>query len=180
MRKLLCTVIFSTCMVVLVSAISGCIAFFRIEPMETHYTKEQYNYVLSRVSNELKPVETSRTNEEYRKIIEKDFKCGFYFYREAKLPSGVIGKCYAMINVVLIDPSLSGYNYCQTLAHELIHKTRFIGQENYVNYLTFRYLYEHSDPEFHNFGVNFAMTCLLEDMHEDYDCRAQIIKYFLA
>ena len=143
------------------------------------YTKEQYSTVLSNLINEYETITTGRTNEDYRKIVEKDFGCGFYIYSEKDIEKGYNGKCYAFIRLIQIDDKASGFNYLTSFAHEMIHLTEFIKDEQYVAWKTFKYLYEHDDPEFHSFGVRMGIYVFYNFYPEEYNCTAQIIEYFV-
>ncbi len=131
------------------------------------------------LNNEYMNIETNRTREDYRKIIEKDFNCSFYIYKEADLAEGVDGQCSLLFRTITMDSYIDNFYYCSAFAHEMIHLTNLISQENYVQYQTFKYLYEHDDPEFHNFGVRVALHCLQGGYPEEYLCAGEVIAYLL-
>lgn len=143
------------------------------------YSNEEYSTVLGRLVNEYKPNQRERTNKEYREIVERDFSCGFYFYTEKDLEKGYNGKCFAIVRLIQIDDKATGFRYLTAFAHEMIHLTEFIKDEQYVAWKTFKYLYEHSDPEFHNLGVKLAICTFYNFYPEEYNCVPQIIEYFV-
>ncbi len=164
--------------IIAIIIISSCAYFQRRMPVE-YIEIEDYEIQLASdyLKSQYQLCTTSRTNMEYKQIIEKDFNCSFYIYKEAFLPETVDGQCQILIRTITMNESINGFFYCSAFAHEMIHLTEYIAQENYVEFQTFKYLYEHYDPEFHNFGIQLALHCFAGGYPVEYNCSSQIIDY---
>lgn len=165
--------------VIIIVLMSSYALLIRRMPIMTGYdcTDEQTKNAIIKLQQEYVPMESTRTRADYRKIIEDDFNCRFYFYREADLPEGVDGQCQPLFRTITMDSYIDNFFYCSAFAHEMIHLTSYIEQENYVTYQTFKYLYEHNDPELHNFGVKVGLLCLYNAYPTEYDCNGEVIGY---
>lgn len=115
-----------------------------------------------------------KTKEEYRSFIEKDLGVNFYIYSEKNLYD-YAGKTYPLIRLIIIDESISGYKYCETFVHEAIHLKEFIGQEDYVCFETFKYLYE--SEELHSVGVWYGISQIYGFYNGEYDVSHLIVDY---
>ena len=148
-------------------------------PIMTGYdcTDEQTRIAIQTLKQEYQSIESTRTRKDYRTIIEKDFNCRLYFYNETDLPDGIDGQCQPLFRTITMDSYIDNFYYCSAFAHEMIHLTGYIQQENYVTYQTFKYLYEHEDPEFHNFGIRVGLHCLTNSYPSEYDCIGEVIDY---
>lgn len=140
------------------------------------YTSQEYYLTLAELKSEYEEAETTRTNKEYRSLVEQElnFKAYFYCEKDLKYHDGLM---LVAIRTMIIDESLSGYDYCLTFVHEAMHLKRFAKQENYICFETFKYLYESKDRELHNFGVKYAIEQLQGDCLPEDDCHQQIIRY---
>ena len=96
------------------------------------------------------------------------------------MPEGVDGQCLPMLRIIKIDNKAENFFYCSAFAHEMIHLTGYIQQESYVNFQTFLYLFEHDDPEFHNFGVLLGIYSLQGMYPREYDCNGNIINFVIT
>ena len=181
MFKPLKFVLYFACVVILFLTSSYAV-FLRRMPVLAGYdiSNSETKLAITLLENELEEIENNKTNAEYRKIIENDFNCHFYFYKEVDLPEGVDGQCIPMLRIIKIDSDAEGFFYCSTFAHEMTHLTSYIQQESYVNFQTFIYLIEHEDPEFHNFGVQMGIYSLKGMYPKEYDCNGDIINYVLS
>lgn len=112
---------------------------------------------------------------EYRNFIEQDIGLKFYIYVEKNINSEYVGITYATIRTIIIDKNVFGYEYCVTFAHEAIHLKQFIGQENYVCFETFKYLYE--SEKLHSVGVWYGIKQLEGYYNGDYNISGEIVNY---
>ena len=156
--------------------------FLRRMPIMTGYecTDEQAQEVLGILQEEYEYVNFNRTKQDYRELIEDDFNCHLYIYKEKDLPEGIDGQCQPIFRTITIDINADNFFYCCAFAHEMIHLTGYIQQENYVNFQTFRYLYEHEDEELHNYGIKMGILSLSGAFPQEYDCNGEIIDYILT
>lgn len=164
---------------IIILLMSSFAVFLRRMPVVTGYdlTHAETNFAISLLEKEYVEITNHKTKEEYRQIIEKDFNCRLYIYQELDLPEGVDGQCQPLFRIIKIDTEATEFFYCSAFAHEMIHLTSYIQQENYVNYRTFVYLFEHEDPEFHNYGVMMGIYSLYGMYPSQYDCNGDIIQY---
>ena len=116
----------------------------------------------------------SMTKEEYRQFVENDLGLHCYIYSEKHI-NGFAGKTYPMIRLIVIDPDVSGYKYCETFVHEAIHLKEFIGQEDYVSFQTFKYLYE--SEKLHNVGVLYGLSQIYGSYEGEYNVSHLIVDY---
>ena len=105
--------------------------FYRSIPVDTYYNHSAYNKVFDRLLDEYEAPTPSRTNEEYRELITSDLNFGFYIYTENELNSNIDGMCIVPLRIITIKSGITGYRYCITFAHEVIHFKKFAKQENY-------------------------------------------------
>ena len=166
------------CIVVLL-LLSSMAIFSREKPILANCDDIQVEEAIALLRNEYQNIETNRTREDYRKIIEKDMNCTFYIYKEEDLEEGIDGQCSLLFRTITIDSYIDNFYYCSAFAHEVIHLKNLIAQENYVTYMTFKYLYEHPDPEFHSFGIRVALHCLQGGYPQEYACAGEVIEYLL-
>lgn len=180
MYKPLKITIYFACIVIIIISSSFAV-FLRRMPVLAGYdhSNAEVSLAIELLENEYTEIESDRTNSDYRSIIENDFNCHLYFYKEVDLPEGVDGQTIPMFRIIKIDSDAKGFFYCSTFAHEMIHLTGYIQQESYVNFRTFIYLIEHEDPEFHNFGVQMGIYSLKGMYPSQYDCNGDIINYVL-
>lgn len=115
-----------------------------------------------------------KTKEEYRKFIESDMGVHFYIYTEKDMVD-YAGKIYPLARLIIIDTDTDGYKYCETFAHEAIHLKEFIGQEDYVTFQTFKYLYE--SEELHNVGVWYGLSQVYGCYSGEYNVSHLIVDY---
>lgn len=141
------------------------------------YTIDGYSNrenVARQLYDELYKPRVKMSNEYYRALIENDLRFYFYLYAEADFKDRN-GICMGSIRLIVVDSNLSGYRYCVTLAHEMMHLRKFRKQENYICFETFKYLYE-SDV-MHNVGVWYAIKQLEGAYSGEYNISNQIVDY---
>lgn len=158
--------------------IVGIIYFRKIEMPVVFYTSYDYNKVKAELWAEYIPSRPTRTNQEYKELIEEELDLNFYIYCENDLKWKHSGYTFIPIRTMLLDNDMSDYQYCLNFVHEAMHIKRFSGNETYICFETFKYLYENKDTELHNIGVRYAIKQLRGDYKEERDCHDQIIGYF--
>jgi hypothetical protein len=150
------------------------VAFFRNKnmPLQT-YSQTDYLIAYDMLVKEYDNLQADNTNEFYKKYIENSLNIDCYFYKETELECA--GRVYVVIRLIVIDDDASGYNYCLTFAHEMMHLKRFIKQEDYICFETFKYLYE--DKELHNVGVWYGLKQLNGHYSKEYDISGLVVNY---
>ena len=91
----------------------------------------------------------------------------------------VRGKTYMFLvwNVVQVQEDLDIEDFTRTLAHELMHIKLFSADERYVEFHTFKLLYESNDPDLKKIAINIANENLDYAVHPSYDCGYYIQEY---
>ena len=135
----------------------------------------QYHMAIDVLKKDLYNNTCNMSNKEYREYLEEDLGLSFYIYKEKDLSNGFNGKAYPVIRTIFLDKDLSGYEYCQTLVHEMIHIKECVANETYVCYETFKYLYE--DEVLHNVGVVYGWQQMNKTYKDEYNIREQVIYY---
>lgn len=117
--------------------------------------------------------ELTKTKEELRKFIAKDLGLKCYFYKEKSMEDA--GKVYVAIRLILIDKDISGFEYAEIFAHEVIELKSFVWSESWVCFETFKYLYE--SEELHNVGVRYGQKQLQGCYYGEYNIADLIVNY---
>ena len=116
------------------------------------------------------------SKDEFREFVEDDLGVHFYIYKEREFKGKYIGKTYHVIRTIVVDNNLEDYDYFVCLAHELMHLKTYIGQEDYICFETFKYLYE--SEELHDIGVWYAIKQLNGFQGSgEYDIDYHIVNY---
>lgn len=167
-------VLICACVIMIILlGVSGIVWFRRIEMPYTidGYDKDKAITILSLEYSINAPVYSNRY---YREHVEDDLNIHIYFCVESGLKQHN-GLCFGNIRLIVIDEDVSGYQYCYTFAHEIMHLKHMIKQENYVCFETFKYLYE--SEEFHNVGVWYGLRQLNGCYSGEYNISNQIVDY---
>ena len=139
----ICTIII--CVIVLLYLLSCVLILERKKDLPfRNLMPNDYYTAVNILEADYKPTSALMTNEEYRKFIENDMGLHCYFYLEKDM-NRLAGKTYPLIRLIVIDPNAKGYEYCEVFVHEAIHLKQFIGQEDYVSFETFKYLYNNEE-----------------------------------
>lgn len=163
-----------TIIIIIIFGTMGILLFRKIEMPISASSFSNKNEALQILYKEYDKDNNVKSNSYYKNFLEKDLKVGLYFYKERSIPK-YNGLCYATIRLIVIDEDITGYQYCVTLTHEIMHLKRFILQENYVCFETFKYLYE--SKELHNVGVWYALMQLDGAYSGEYNICYQIVDY---
>ena len=137
-------------------------------------TPRDYRKAIDLLQNSYTKGHEPKTKEDYRKFVETDLGLHLYFYSEKNM-ADYAGKTYPLIRLIIIDTDADGYKYCETFVHEAIHLKEFIGQEDYVSFQTFKYLYE--SEELHNVGVWYGLCQIYGQYAGEYNVSHLIVDY---
>ena len=117
-------------------------------------------------------IEMSRT--EAREKIEALFDNPKYFLIEKSINND-FGRCYPLINLIIIKPELDIETFVITLTHELCHLYYNTADERYVSFMTFKILYESKD--FNCIACKNGYLQICGYFSYNYDCGAEVQKY---
>lgn len=140
------------------------------------YSSNDWHIAYNKLEQEYES-STAKSNSEYKELIEQQADFKFYFYKEKEIKGKYCGFAYPTIRLIVIDERLSGYKYALNFAHEVMHLKRFAGDERYICFETFKFLYE--SEGLHNVGVYYAQRQLGGGWSGEYQIEDLIIKYLL-
>ena len=118
------------------------------------------------------------SNNEYKQLIESELSIAPYKFYIKEL-SNINGDCNLYFRTITIESSRKGVFFARTFTHEALHLKYLTGDEIYVCYETFKYLYENENKYLHNAGVYYAIDILEHNVAEEYNITNQIMYYFL-
>lgn len=145
-------------------------------PINT-YTQEELSETYDLLLYEYDTNMVYKTKKEYRKLISDELNLNFFWYREDELGDRYEGQMSLFTRLIIIDPDLSPIKYCITFTHEVMHFKKFSADERYICFETFKWLYEHDNPELHNAAVLYGLYQVQGCYSGEYDCRDCIINY---
>lgn len=135
-------------------------------------TQQQKNTAYLLLSEKIEDLNKSK--KEIRQIISKDIKSRFYIYDEKKMKD-MAGKTFPTIRLIVLEPNVSGLEYVVVFTHELMHLKYLCGDEAFVCFETFKYLYE--SEEFHSAGIWYGQEQLQGHYYGNYNISNLIIDY---
>lgn len=96
-----------------------------------------------------------------------------------KLPKQQWGKSYIFANKIEINQQITGWQTLETLTHELLHITHKIHDEYYIQFLTFKVLYESNNPilVLKAKDMAYRICTLGSRKNTQYDCSWYIAQY---
>lgn len=163
--------------VILYEIIVGIIFMRKIQMPIEMYSQLDYVNAFNKLQSDYDNYALPKSNSEYKDIIEEELRLKFYIYTEKEMKSKNAGATLIIIRTMILDSTLSGYEYCLVFTHEAMHFKRFSGNETYVCFETFKYLYENEDEDIHNIGVWYGLKQLIGKYSGEYNCHNYIINY---
>lgn len=118
------------------------------------------------------------TNNEYKYLIESELSLFPYKFYVKEL-SERNGECNLYFRTIKISPQRKGVYFARTFTHEAMHLKHITGDELFVCFETFKYLYENENKYLHNTGVIYAIDVIEHNVAENYNITNQIMYYFL-
>ena len=113
-----------------------------------------------------------------KQLICEDMKNEFYLLIDF-INMNRLGMTQPILRTIIVDSDCSIEDYVLTLTHEMLHLNFFTGNETFVNFQTFKYLYEHENLFFKKIGIRFSIEILMGGYGGNaYDCSYYIIEYF--
>lgn len=155
------------------------IPFFTKEQLPScTYNSDDYTNCINLLEQEYYSPYVPTNKQELKKKIQKDSNLKSYLYFEKDL-EGATGLAFVAIRTIIVDKHIELCEYAITLYHETLHLKTIRKQENYIQYETFKALYESKDTELHHYGACFGMKQLYNMYNDEYSCIEQIIYYLL-
>lgn len=121
---------------------------------------------------------TNYTIEEIRNLLESDFDIGLYFYKEKSIKYAG-GTTIFQLRLICIDKmtTLDKSFYAYELAHELTHLKYYNGNECWVEFMTWKYLYESGNEFLYNTSLWLANYKTQNHLQNQEDCGWWILEY---
>lgn len=120
--------------------------------------------------------EPKESKQYYKEQIDELLGNPFYIYREKELDH-CYGKTYLIPRIVVLDKYMDINNYIFTLVHELMHLKYTTECERFINFQTFKVLYESGTPEFEYVALWYAKKDMAGKMFYEYSCWGYISEY---
>ena len=181
--KMTMSIIFVFCILYLIYAVIGTIIVKTSNIMnEIDYNQLDYITIKNNLKNEYNNINvTDMTISDIKKQagIEVPLTWCIQIDRPHWAMGDKGGTCSFLIGLIRIDDSLNVSDYTKALVHERLHLYYYTGCERFIQYQTFRFLYESENLFFHKVGVEIAIQILENKYPEHYNCTGQIIEYFI-
>ena len=122
-------------------------------------------------------IDKSLTTQEAIEHVNNHFNINYTLrWRNNGYPAG---QTYLIVNIVYLQEGMDWIDTVWTLAHELCHIKYYSANETYVEYMTFKELYESDDEYLHLVGeCMITLHCEFRCNREtQYDVGYYILKY---
>ena len=114
---------------------------------------------------------------EYKGLIDSLYDIP-HFYIKCKVPGPYThGSSVCVFGLVFVEPNLTGYDYAITYAHELTHVKYQTVDDTWVNFKTFKVLYESGSEPLRQIALQFADEQFRGCYDGNYDCAYYIYEY---
>ena len=164
--------------VLIVSLLTSLATLYRPMCEKYEYTDIELQYYTNKLYREYNFYLHPLSNQEYKSKVDDLLTATDYDYYEVELNwLHVSGFSATFFNAILVDDDLEHFNYCKILTHEILHYKTSSSDERYVEYLTFKVLYESDDIDLHNVGVELGIHKLEQETKNKYWCKDLIINY---
>ena len=90
-----------------------------------------------------------------------------------------VGLTWLVIRLIQIKNSLNNYDYCFVLTHEYVHLQYMLTDENLVDFIAIKLLYNSGDKYLKRVACDRIISKLLYDCGSEYDCSYQLYQYFI-
>ena len=123
--------------------------------------------------------ELNYTREQVRSEIENMVGKLPYFYKEKNILSTKrrYGETNLVLRIITMDNSIDTYTYIFNFAHEYLHLKFITGSERFVNFETFKLLYNSGNEDFKNIALKYANDDMRGYIDKDYQCWYYIKEY---
>ena len=153
---------------------------FNTRYYEYDYCKYTYNEnVYYSLEKEYYSITCEKLDKTYcKQLICEDIDNNFYLLIDF-INMNRLGMTQPISRTIFVDSNCSTEEYILALTHEMLHLKYLTGNETFVNFQTFKYLYEHENLFFKKIGIRFAIEILMCGYEGNvYDCSYYIIEYF--
>ena len=163
---------FKTCIIVILAVLLLIVAFQSIYPRFAH--RMEYVEPTDIISVQYKEVDYGYSKSTIKDKLENIVGVRHYIYIEKNTNKKYFGITNFIFRTIVIDKSLTAYDYVEVLCHELIHLKYNTANERFTQYKTFVYLY---NSEFKQSALNIIYKLQHDYYYYEYDCYSQIIYY---
>ena len=177
-RKKVILIIIVIIIISLIALTLGLVFYRKIDLPDVKYTEEERRTFRDKLLDEYDENLPPLTKKEYRQKISAEMKLGPYLCLEVDLPGCYGGYSVVILRTILMDNNLSNQeSYCLVFTHEAMHMKKFHPNEKYINFESFKCLYESDDIYLHNAGVKYGINILRGRYTGEEDCKANVIDY---
>lgn len=147
------------------------------------YTFEDYVFAKTRLNEDYENLSIYKYKNLSKNDVRQCAKQSVPLFWCIQLDVGFLrnkaGTCSFISGLIMIDRDLSVNDYAKAVFHERLHLYYYTACERFVQYQTFRFLYESDNVYIRKIGVEIALEIFNNQYPENYNCTSQIIKYFV-
>ena len=148
--------------------------------LKIDYSSEEYISIRNKFQEEYDNINCETPiKKEIINSIHKETPLFFYIELESSDTGTMAGYCMFLIWTIVINNTLPIDNYAKALMHERLHLYYYTGCERFIQYQTFKHLYESKNEYLHKLGLQIALEIMDFEYPDSYDCTGQIINYIL-
>lgn len=144
-----------------------------------YQSRMPYTYARFDFENELENINDYKNISVGYAIDEVNTLFDFVYILDFDEISPVSGTARILTRVVVMDKDISGWEALETLTHELLHIKLWMKDENCIEFLTFKILYESANPLLNLKAKEIAYMQCTEGCRigTEYDCSYYIAEY---
>lgn len=147
----------------------------KVEHKDYDYTPAQLSQTKTLLQDEFYSNPSVLSQQEYKSLLDREIRVRPYTLTRIKIKED--GRTFPHYRVININPDVDGIEYCTILAHEMIHLKYMIMDERFVEFKTFKTLYESKNEHLHKAGCYLGLGVLNNRYPEQYNCKGEIIEY---
>ena len=149
-----------------------------VEHKDYDYTSAQLSQAKTLLQDEFYSSSSILSQQEYKSLLDSEIRVRPYILTRIKIKED--GRTFPHYRVININPDIDGVEYCVILAHEMIHLKYMIMDERFVEFTTFKTLYESKNEHLHRAGCYLGLGVLNDRYPEQYNCKGEIIEYLIG
>lgn len=150
----------------------------KVEHKDYNYTPAQLSQAKTLLQDEFYSSSSVLSQQEYKYLLDREIRVKPYILTRIKIKED--GRTFPYYRVININPDVDGIEYCVILAHEMIHLKYMIMEERFVEFTTFKTLYESKNEHLHKAGCYLGLGVLNDRYPEQYNCKGEIIEYLIG
>lgn len=150
----------------------------KVEHKDYVYTPAQLSQAKTLLQDEFYSSPSILSQQEYKSLLDSEIRVKPYILTRITLQQD--GRTFVHYRFININPDVDGVEYCVILAHEMIHLKYMIMDERFVEFTTFKTLYESKNEHLHKAGCYLGLGVLNNGYLEQYNCKGEIIEYLIG